>query len=118
MAYAASDGPDTALAGLAHLGAILGPVIPWGVWLARRRDDEFVAREAAKATNLGMAVLVAFVAATLIEVFVPFVGFLGRLAQLVVLVVAGVLCVQAYRNVRRGAPTSYPIYIKVVKTHE
>lgn len=118
MTYAASEGPDTALAGLAHLGAIVGPVIPLGVWLARRRDDEFVTREAAKATNMGMAVLTAFVAATLVEVFVPLVGFLGRLAQLVVLVIAGFLCVQAFRNVRRGAPTTYPIYIKVVKTHE
>lgn len=118
MAYAATEGPHTTLASLAHLGAILGPVIPLVVWLSRRRDDEYVAREAAKATNLGMAVLVGFAAATLVELYVPLVGFLGRLAQLVVLVVAGFLCVQAFRNVRRGSPTTYPIYFKVVKTHE
>ena len=118
MTYSSLDGPDTALAGFAHLGAIVGPVIPWLVWLARRNEDPFVTREAAKALNAGMAFFVAFTIATLIDLFVPLVGFVGRLAQLATLVVAVFLCVHAFRRVRRGVPTSYPFQIKVVNTDE
>ena len=114
MSYSSLDGPDTSLAGFAHLGAIVGPVIPWLVFLVRRNDDAFVSKEAAKATNAGMGFLVAFAIATLIEMYVPLVGFLGRLAQLAILVAAVFLCVHAFRRVRRGAPTSYPFQIKVV----
>jgi uncharacterized Tic20 family protein len=116
MSYSPLDGPDTSLAGFAHLGAILGPVIPLLIWLARREDDTFVAREAAKATNAGMAFLVAFVAATLVDMFVPLVGFVGRLAQLAIIVVAAFLCINAYRRVRRGLVTSYPFRITTVRT--
>lgn len=114
MAYSAMDGPDTGLAGAAHLGAILGPLVPWAIYRARRDDDTYVAREAAKATNAGMAFFVAFVVATIVEIYVPLVGFVGRLAQLAILVVAVFVCVQAFRRVRDGMPTSYPFQIKVV----
>jgi len=114
MSYSPLDGPDASLAGLAHLGAILGPVVPFVVWLARRGDDPFVAREAAKATNAGMAFLIAFAAATAIDMFVPLVGWVGRLAQITVIVVAVALCVNAFRRVHRGIPTSYPVQVKVV----
>ena len=114
MSYSPLDGPDASLAGLAHLGAILGPVVPWLVWLARRSDDPFVAREAAKAANAGMAFLIAFVAATLVEMFVPLVGWVGRLGQVTVIVVAVTLCVNAFRRVHRGIPTSYPVRVPVV----
>ena len=115
MAYSALDGPDTGLAGMAHLGAMLGPVIPWGVYMSRKNEDAFVAREAAKATNAGMAFFATFILATIIELYVPLVGFVGRLAQLAVLVVAVFVCVQNFRRVRDGMPTSYPYQIKVVK---
>lgn len=115
MSYSPLDGPDTSLAGFAHLGAIIGPVIPWLVWRVRRDEDPFVAREAAKATNAGMAFLTAFVAATLVELFVPLVGFVGRLAQVAIIVVAIFLCVNAYRRVRRGVPTSYPLQLRVMR---
>lgn len=114
MSYSPLDGPDTALAGFAHLGAIIGPVIPWLVWRVRREEDPFVSREAAKATNAGMAFLVAFILATLIELFLPLVGFVGRLAQVAIVVVAVFLCVHAYRRVRRGMPTSYPVELRVL----
>jgi len=114
MSYSSLDGPDTSLAGFAHLSAIVGPVIPVFVYLSRRNDDAFVAKEAGKAANAGMAFLAAFVIATLVEMYVPLVGFLGRLAQLAILVAAVFLCVHAFRRVRRGAPTSYPFQIKVV----
>ena len=114
MSYSPLDGPDTSLAGFAHLGAVIGPIIPLLVYLARKNDDPFVAREAAKATNAGMAFLVGFIVATLVEMYVPLVGFLGRLAQLAILVAAVFLCVHAFRRVRRGVPTSYPFQIKVV----
>ena len=118
MTYMAHEGPDTAMAGVAHLGAIAGPLVPFVVWLGRRREDSFSAREAANATNFGFAVLTAFVLATLTRIYVPLVGFLGTLAQLAILVVAVVYCVQAFRTVRRGSSATYPIDIKVVKTHD
>lgn len=115
----ALDGePDVAVAGLAHLGAVLGPVIPWLVWLARRRDDPWAAREAAAATNFGLLVLIAFLVATAVREFVPLVAFLGTLGQLAVLVVAVVLCYQAFRTVRRGLPATYPYDIKVVRNND
>lgn len=118
MAFAAHDGPDTGTASFAHLVAVTGPVIPGIVYLLRKRTDPFVAREAAKATNAGMAFLIAFVAATLVEFYVPLVAFVGRLTQLAIIVVAVTVCVQCSRRVRDGLPTSYPFYIKVVKTHD
>jgi len=114
MSYSPLDGPDTSLAGFAHLGAIVGPVIPWLVWRSRREEDAFVGREAAKATNAGMAFMLVFVAATLVELFVPLVGFVGRLAQFATVVVALFLCIHAYRRVRRGLPTSYPFQMRVL----
>jgi uncharacterized Tic20 family protein len=116
MTHAPLDGPDTTLAGIAHLGAILGPVIPWLVWLARKRDDAWVAREAAAATNFGMLVLAAFAGATVIRELVPLAAYLGTLGQLAVLFVAVVMSSQAFRSVRRGLPATYPYDIKVVKT--
>lgn len=118
MSYSSLDGPDTALAGFAHLGAIIGPVIPWIVWRSRRDEDPFVTREAIKATNAGMAFLLAFVGATLVEAFVPLVGFVGRLAQVATVVVAVFLCVHAFRRVRRGLPTSYPIQLRVLTVED
>jgi uncharacterized Tic20 family protein len=118
MAYTAQDGDDTALAGFAHLAAMTGPVVPLLIWLARRRYDEYSSREAANATNYGMALVVAAVIATVVRLFVPLLGFLGTLAQLAVLVVAVFYSVQAYRNVHRGMPASYPFQIKVVKTND
>jgi len=118
MSYSPATGPDSSLAGFAHLGAIVGPVIPWLVWLARRNDDPFVTREAAKATNAGMAFLMGFAAATLIDLFVPLVGWVGRLAQVAIIVVAVALCGNAFRRVRRGIPTSYPVQVKVVTLGE
>jgi uncharacterized Tic20 family protein len=88
------------------------------VWLARRNEDRFVAREAAKAVNAGLAFFLAFAAATLVAAYVPLVGFVGRLAMLAVVVVALFLCVHAFRRVRRGLPTSYPFQIKVVNTDD
>lgn len=118
MTYSPLDGPDTSLASFAHLGAIIGPVIPWLVWLARRSEDPFVAREAAKATNAGMAFFLAFAVATLVNLFVPFVGFVGRLAQIAVVVVAVFLCIHAYRRVRRGVPTGYPVQVRVISVED
>lgn len=118
MTYTAHDGSDTTFAGIAHLGAMVGPIIPLAVWLARRNEDRFSRDEAAKAANFGMAVLVTLALATVVRVYVPLVAFLGTLAQLVVLVVAIFFTVQAHRNVRRGAPASYPFNLKVVKTND
>ncbi|WP_159448710.1 DUF4870 domain-containing protein [Demequina sp. NBRC 110053] len=118
VTFASHDDTDSRAAGIAHLGAVVGPVIPWVVWLARRGDDPRAAREAAKATNFGVLVLALMAVATVVRMFVPLVGFVGTLAQLAVLVVAVVLCYQAFRTVRRGLPASYPYDIKVVRDHD
>lgn len=118
MAYMATDGPDTTVAGLAHLSAMTGPVVPVLIWLARRKDDDYSTKHASDAANFGMAVLVAALVATLVRLYVPLLGFLGTLAQLALLVVAVFYSVQAYRNVHRGMPASYPFKIKVVKTND
>ncbi|WP_084103264.1 DUF4870 domain-containing protein [Demequina sp. NBRC 110056] len=118
MTYASHEQVDSTMAGIAHLGAVVGPIIPLVVWLARRRDDPWVARESAKAVNFGMLVLAILVVASLVRMFVPLVAFVGTLAQLAVLIVAVVLCYQAFRAVRGGLPASYPYDIKVVREHD
>jgi uncharacterized Tic20 family protein len=118
MAYMAHDGPDTTMAGVAHLSALTGPVVPLLIWWARQRQDAFSTREAARAANYGMALLVIVVLATMVRLYVPILGFLGTLAQLAVLIVAVFYSVQAYRTVHRGSPASYPFDIKVVKTND
>ncbi|MDN4481430.1 DUF4870 domain-containing protein [Demequina muriae] len=111
----ATPGRDTALASVAHLGAMAGPLVPWIVYVSRRRSEPWAAREAATATNFGFLVLAGFVVATLVRELVPLLAFLGTLAQLVILIVAVALCLQAFRSVRRGHPATYPYEIKVVR---
>lgn len=116
MAFQNLGAPDTQAAEVAQLGAIVGPLIPYLVWLNRRNEEPVSAREAAAATNFGMFVLLAFAASTVVRIFVPFVGFVGTVGQLATVAAAVVLCLQAYSSVRRGAPANYPVDIKVVKT--
>jgi uncharacterized Tic20 family protein len=118
MTYSAYEGADTTMAATAHLGALLGPVIPLVIWLARRRDDAFATAESAKAVNFSLAALFVFALGTLVRMFVPLVGFIGTLAQWVVPIVALYFCVQAFRSAKRGAPASYPYQFKVVKTND
>ena len=118
MTQTAPEQADTTMAGAAHLTAILGPLIPWFIWLGRRRDDDFSANEAAKAVNFSALVFIAFLVATLVRLFVPLVGFLGTLAQWVVPIVAAYFCIQAFRVARKGSPASYPYQFKVVKTND
>ncbi len=109
--------PTTQAAEIAQLGAIIGPVIPYLVWRVVRERDAFSAREAGTATNFGLLVIAAFSVATAVRVLVPFVGFLGTVGQLTVVASSVVLCLQAYSAVRRGVSATYPVEIKVVKTH-
>lgn len=118
MAYMAHDSPDTAVAGFAHSRAITAHLVPLSFGCGSRRDDAFSTREAAKAAAVGVVLVLAVVLATMVRLYVPLLEFLGTLAQLAVLVVAVFSSVQAYRNVNRGSPASYPINIKVVKTND
>lgn len=118
MAYMAHDGPDTTMAGLAHLSTITGAAVPLALGRGRRGHRAFSTREAAKAVTIGMVLVLAVVLTTIMRFYVPLLGFLGTLAQLAVLVVAVFYSVQAYRSVHRGSPASYPIDIKVVKTND
>jgi uncharacterized Tic20 family protein len=117
MRHDSEGAPDTLAAEIAQVGAIFGPLIPWLVWWRRRGTNPFAEREAATATNFGTLVLVAFAITTAIRAFVPFLGFLGTVGQLAVVASSVVLCLQAYSAVRRGVPATYPVEIKVVKTH-
>lgn len=118
MSYNSLDGPDTTMAGAAHLTAIVGPIIPFFIWLGRRRDDAFAAAEAAKAVNFSTVTVVAVAAAILVRNFVPLLGFLGTLALWVVPIVAAYFCILGFRLARRGTPASYPYQFKVVKTND
>jgi uncharacterized Tic20 family protein len=109
--------PSTRASELAQVGAIFGPLIPWLVWLRRRGTGPVAERDARSATNFGALVLVVFAVASAFRVFVPFLGFLGTVGQLAVLASSVVLCFQAFSAVRRGVPATYPVEIKVVKTH-
>ena len=115
MSYQNLGGIDTMAAGVAQVGAIFGPLIPFLVWVSRRREEPLSAREAATATNFGMFVFVVFAGATAVRLLVPWLGVLGTVGQLAVLGSAVVLCVQAYSSVHKGVPATYPIEIKVVK---
>jgi uncharacterized Tic20 family protein len=117
MAYQNLGGPDVAASGVAQLGAIVGPIIPFLVWRSRRDEEPTSARDAATATNFGAAVFVGFAIATLVRMYLPALGILGTVGQLAVIVSAGILCVQAYTGVHKGVPATYPIELKVVKTH-
>ncbi len=117
MRYDNEGAPDTFAAEIAQVGAIFGPLIPWLVWWRRRGTNPFAAREAATATNFGALVLLSFAVATTIRAFVPFLGFLGTVGQLAVVASSVVLCFQAFSAVRRGVSATYPVDLKVVKTH-
>jgi len=115
MTYQNLGGTDTIAAGIAQVGAIFGPLIPFLVWLSRRREEPISAREAATATNFGMFVFVVFASATAVRLLVPWLGVVGTVGQLAIVASATVLCVQAYSSVHKGVPATYPIEIKVVK---
>jgi hypothetical protein len=116
MAKRFYGGADVQAAGVAQLGAILGPVIPYLVYVNRRNKEPISARDAAAATNFGMLVLVVFLGGTVFRWIVPWIGWLGVLAQIGIIVVAIVLVIQTYGSVRRGVPASYPMGIGVIKT--
>jgi len=116
MAYENLGGPDVQAAGIAQLGAIIGPIIPYLVYLKHRNKEPISAHDAAAATNFGMLVLVVFGVGTLVRLVVPWVNWLGALAQIGIIVVAVVLAAQAYGSVHRGVPASYPLRITVVRS--
>ncbi|MBN2176854.1 MAG: DUF4870 domain-containing protein [Demequinaceae bacterium] len=115
MAYQNLGGPDTQAAGLAQLGAIIGPLIPYLVWLNRRNEEPISARDAAAATNFGTFVLVAFIPATVLRLYAPWLGWVGAILQVAILLSAFVLCFQAFGSVRRGVPAQYPFDIDVLR---
>ena len=113
MTYTAQEGPDTAKASAAHLGAVVGPLIPLAVYFVERDRDAFAAGEASKAARFSTVLLAVFLAATLVRIFVPLVGFLGTLAQWVIPVVAIYFCLAGFKLARRGEPANYPFQFKV-----
>jgi Domain of unknown function (DUF4870) len=118
MTYTANEGPDTAKASAAHLGAVTGPLIPLAVYFAKRNSDAFAAGEASKAARFSTVLLAAFLTATAVRMFVPLVGFLGTLAQWVIPVVAIYFCLAGFNLARRGEPANYPFQFKVETTDD
>ncbi len=118
MTYTANEGPDTARASAAHLGAVTGPLIPLAVYFAERNRDAFAAGEASKAARFSTVLLAAFLTATAVRIFVPLVGFLGTLAQWVIPVVAIYFCLAGFNLARRGEPANYPFQFKVETTDD
>ena len=115
MAYQNLGGPDVQASGVAQIGAVIGPLIPYLVWLNRRNEEPISARDAAAATNFGFFVLAAFLPATVLRLFAPWIGWIGAILQAVIFVSAVVLCFQAYGSVRRGVPAEYPFEISVLR---
>jgi len=113
MTYTDHEGPDTAKASAAHLGAVVGPLIPLALYFVERDRDAFAAGEASKAARFSTVLLAVFLAATLVRIFVPLVGFLGTLAQWVIPVVAIHFCLAGFKLARRGEPANYPFQFKV-----
>ncbi len=118
MTYLERTSASTGVAGLAHLAALTGPVIPVLIYAARRRTDSFTSTEAAKATNFSSALVAAMVLAAVTKMYVPFIGFLGTLALWVFPVVAIYFSLAGFWLARRGNPAHYPFRLKVVKTHD
>lgn len=118
MTYTDHEGSDTAKASAAHLGAVIGPLIPLAVYCAVRERDKFAAGEASKAARFSTVLLAAFLAATVVRLFVPLVGFLGTLAQWVIPVVAIYFCLAGFKLARRGEPANYPFQFKVETTDD
>ena len=116
MSYENLGGPDTSSAGVAQLGAVIGPLVPYLVWLSRRDEEPFSARQAAVATNFGAFAVLAFLGATAVRLFAPLVGFIGTIAQWAIVVAALVLCLQAYNSVRKGVPATYPVGITLIRS--
>lgn len=116
MAYQNLGGPDVKAAELAQLGAIVGPLIPFLVWLNRRNEEPVSARDAAAATNFGMFVFSAFLPATVLRMYGPWLGWVGAVLQVMIVVIAIVLCFQAYGSVRKGVPAQFPVEISVLRT--
>ncbi|QGQ19013.1 DUF4870 domain-containing protein [Cellulomonas sp. JZ18] len=104
---------------LAHLGGIvayffLGWVAPLVVWLLHRRTDHVVAQEARSALNFQLTVLVALVAARIVEEF-PFVGVVGAIARVGLGITALVLAVLAAVAASTGARHRYPFALELVR---
>lgn len=115
MVYQKSEGHDVRSSGIAQIGAVIGPVIPYLVWLRHRNKEPSAARDAASATNFGTFVLAAFLPATVLRMYAPWIGWIGTILQVMIVASATVLCLQAYGSVRRGVPVTYPFDISLLR---
>lgn len=118
MAYTPHQEPRKALAAAAHVAALTGPIVPAAIWAATREGERFAPREAAKATNASLVLVLAMGLAAIVRMFVPLVGFVGTLALWVVPVAAVYFSISALRAALRGEPAQYPYRFKVVKTDD
>lgn len=98
-------------AGLAHLGGILGFIPALVIWLVYRERSAFVDQEAKKALNFQLTVLIGYVAASILNNFIPFTGLLN----FALWVVALVFSIQGYQAVQRGQAYKYPFSLDLIK---
>lgn len=113
--------PSTTPAALAHLGCVLGGVVPLVVYLTANKADRFTRTHAAEALNMQLTLLcvwvpVVILASVLIVVTHSPVGFLA----LWLLAVAGFVLnlvwgIRAAGRARRWQPWRYPVRIGFVR---
>ncbi len=115
MVHQKAGGRGVHGSGVAQIGAMIGPIIPYLIWLRHRNDEPTAARDAASATNFGTFVLASLLPATVLRMFAPWIGWVGAILQVAIIVSAVVLCLQAYGSVRRGVPATYPFEISLFK---
>lgn len=95
------------LASFAHLGVILGFLVPLIIWLVGKDQSEFVDAEGKKALNFGILVSIAYFVS-----FIPLIGWLITLAGFVVAIIFGV---QGFQKASKGEPYLYPFTLPLVK---
>jgi hypothetical protein len=98
-------------AGLAHLGGILGVLPSLIIWLVFRERSGFVDQEAKKALNFQITVLIGYLAASILGMFIPFVSILS----FAIWVTSLVFSVQGYQAVQRGQAFKYPFTLDLIK---
>ena len=98
-------------AGLAHLGGILGILPSLIIWLVFRERSGFVDQEAKKALNFQIPVLIGYLAANILGLFIPFIGFL----TFAIWVTSLIFSIQGYQSVQRGQAYTYPFTLDLIK---
>ncbi|WP_160297591.1 DUF4870 domain-containing protein [Demequina salsinemoris] len=103
----ASGSNPNQMASFAHLGVILGFLVPLIIWLVGKDQSPFIDEEGKKALNFGILVSIAYFLS-----WIPFIGWLLSLAAFVAAIIFGI---QGFQAASKGQPYTYPFTIPLVK---